>query len=240
MDDAAERAAVQDPPVAGSDHADVLAGSRRLARRRRLVTGGVAAAVIALAGGGATGVVLSRDGGALTLAAAPAHEAAPVPGALQAVPAPDGAAPEQAGRGSAADAAVPRAAAAPPGDPLGPAAGDCVNPQDPQLRALVDEALPALAAAREAPTTMICRPAGGREVNLEVTDAALTGLFTVVYTPRGEPPVQTGTAVGWATAKAPTASGGTVVVTSRGAADSGGVPFADRVPALAEALGPRL
>ncbi|MCE3556062.1 hypothetical protein LWC33_32050 [Pseudonocardia sp. RS11V-5] len=222
---AAFRAAVQDTPAAGFDHEDVLAGSRRLARRRRmLLTGGVAAAVIVLAGGVTTGVVLTRDDGAVTSAAAPA--------------------PERAGPGSVADAAAPRAAAAPsapaPGAPLGPAAGDCVNPQDPQLRALVDAALPALAGAQEAPTTMICRPGGGREVNLEVADGALTGLFTVVYTPAGEPPAQTATAVGWVTAEAPTASGGTVVVTSRGALDSGGVPFADDVRPLADALGPRL
>ncbi|GAA4701969.1 hypothetical protein GCM10023215_46200 [Pseudonocardia yuanmonensis] len=228
---AAFRAAVQDAPEAGFDHADVLAGSRRLARRRRtLVVGGVAAAAILLAGGVTTGVVLTRDEGTATSAAAP--EAAP--------PAPQAPVPEQAGPGSAADAAAPRAASAPPGTPLGPATADCVDPQDPQLRALVDAALPELAAATPAPTPMICRPGGGREVNLEVTDGSRTGLFTVVYTPPGEPPAQTATAVGWVTAEAPTASGGTVVVTSRGAADSGGVPFADRVRSLADALGPRL
>lgn len=225
---AAFRAAVQDAPEAGFGHEDVLAGSRRLARRRRmLVTSGVAAAVIVLAGGVTTGVVLTRDGGTTTSAAAPAPEQA-----------------EQAGPGSAADAAAPRAAAAPSAPrseaPLGPATGPCVNPQDPELRALVDAALPALAGAREAPTTMTCRPGGGREVNLEATDGTLTGLFTVVYTPPGEPPAQTATAVGWVTAEVPTASGGTVVVTSRGDADSGGVPFADDVRPLAEALGPRL
>jgi len=223
---AAFRAAVQDAPEAGFDHADVLAGSRRVARRRRmLVTGGVAAAAILLAGGVTTGVVPTRDEGAVTSAAAPAPEAA---------------APDQAGPG-AADAAAPRAAVpAPSGAPLGPASGDCVDPQDPQLRALVDAALPELAGATPAPTTMICRPGGGREVNLEVTDGPRTGLFTVVYTPPGEPPAQTATAVGWVSAEVPTASGGTVVVTSRGAADSGGVPFADRVRPLAEVLGPRL
>src|SRR4051794_29639383 len=196
---AAFRAAVQDTPEAGFDHDDVVAASRRLGRRHRmLVTGGVAAAVIALAGGVTTGVVLTRDGDTVTSAAAPA--------------------PERAGPGSAADAAAPRAAAAPSespsGAPLGPASGDCVDPQDPELRALVDEALPELAGATPAPTTMICRPGGGREVNLDVTDGALTGLFTVVYTPPGEPPAQSATAVGWVTAEAPTASGGTVVVTS--------------------------
>ncbi|MFC5951236.1 hypothetical protein ACFQH9_23490 [Pseudonocardia lutea] len=226
---AAFRAAVQDAPEAGFDHADVLAGSRRVARRRRvLVAGGVAAAAILLAGGVTTGVVLTRDEAAVTSAAAPAPEAA---------------APEQAGPG-AADAAAPRAAvpapSAPSGAPSGPTSGDCVDPQDPQLRALVDAALPELAGATPAPTTMACRPGGGREVNLEVTDGPRSGLLTVVYTPPGEPPAQTATAVGWVSAEVPTASGGTVVVTSRGAADSGGVPFADRVRPLAEALGPRL
>ncbi|SDG48905.1 hypothetical protein [Pseudonocardia oroxyli] len=220
---AAFRAAADTPPEAGFSADDVRRESHRIGRRNRnLLVGGVAAAAIVLAGGVSTGVLLARSGGE-TSAAAPASDA----GARSL------GAPEMARE-------APAVPPTPVGVPLGPAAGDCVNPQDPELRAVVDEVLPEVATASPAPTTMICRPGGGREVNLQVADGELTGLFSVVYTAPGEEPSQTASAVGWATAEVSTASGGLVTVTSRAESDSGGVPFGDRVPEIASALAPHL
>ncbi|GAA4543307.1 hypothetical protein [Pseudonocardia xishanensis] len=230
---AAFRDAVPEPPEAGFSADDVRRESHRIGRRNRmLLTGGVAAAVIVLAGGVTTGVVLARDGRTTTSAAAPAQDSGS--GARE-LGAPDLA--REAAPGGSGAAVAP----APVGVPLGPASGrDCVNPQDPELRALVDTALPALASARQAPTTMVCRQGGGREVNLEVVDGDLTGLLSVVYTPPGEEPTQTAGAVGWVMEERSTASGGLVTVTSRAQSDSGGVPFAAEVATLADALAPRL
>ena len=229
---AAFRDAVSEAPDAGFSADDVRRESHRIGRRNRmLVTGGVAAAAIVLAGGVTTGVVLARDGQTTTSAAAPAAPAQDSGSGARELgaPAPD-----------LAREAVP-SAPTPVGAPLGPAVGqDCVNPQDPQLRALVDAALPALATAQEAPTTMICRQGGGREVNLQVVDGELTGLFSVVYTAPGEEPSQTAGAVGWVVEERPTASGGLVTVTSRPESDSGGVPFAAQVPDLATTLATHL
>ena len=211
---AAFRAAAQDAPEAGFGRDDVLAGSRRIAKRNRmLLTGGIAAAAIVLAGGVTAGLVLSRDTGSVTSAAAPARDSS---------------------AGSAGGGLVPEAGPSVPNS-----GGGCANPQDPALRQLVNAALPALASAGEAPTTMLCRVGGGREVHLEVTDGSSTGLFSVVFTPAGET-APSDTAVGWVSAEATTASGGTLTVTSAASADSGGVPYADDVPALAATLAPRL
>lgn len=65
-------AASVDPPTAGFDHDDVLAGSRRVSRRQRAL---VTAAVVAVAGlgvGAVAGGGLARTGPASTLAEAPA------------------------------------------------------------------------------------------------------------------------------------------------------------------------
>jgi hypothetical protein len=232
MDDdklaAAFRSAVDSPPEAGFSTDDVRRESHRIGRRNRmLLTGGVAAAAIVLAGGVTTGVVLTRGEQTTTSAAAPAQERG-----AQDLGAPD--------QGLAREAA-PQAAAPPGVTPLGPVVGqDCVDPQDPDLRAVVDSVVPELASAREAPTTRLCRSGGGREVNLEVTDGPLTGLFSVIYTPPGEEPVQTTGAVGWSMTEVTTASGGLVTVTSRAEADSGGVPFGDRVEQIATTLAPLL
>jgi hypothetical protein len=224
---AAFRDAASEAPEAGFSADDVRRESHRIGRRNRnLLVGGVAAAAIVLAGGVSTGVVLARESGTETSAAAPASDA----GARSL------GAPEMAREAAPAAPVAP----APVGVPLGPASGDCVNPQDPELRALVDEVLPEVATAQAAPTTMICRAGGGREVHLQVVEGDLTGLFSVVYTAPGEEPVQTEVAVGWVTAELPTASGGLVTVTSRAESDSGGVPFADRIPEITAALAPRL
>jgi hypothetical protein len=231
MDDeklaAAFRSAVDSPPEAGFSADDVRRESHRVGRRNRmLVTGGIAAAAVVLAGGVTTGVVLTRDAQNTTAAAAPAQDSAA-----------EGSGPGELAREAAPPAAVP----APSEAPLGPAVGqDCVNAQDPGLRAVVDAVVPELASAGEAPTTMVCRPGGGREVNLEVVDGDRTGLFSVVYTPPGEEPTQTAAAATWVMAEQSTASGGLVTVTSRADADSGGVPFGNRVEAIATGLAPRL
>ncbi|MCW0213829.1 MAG: hypothetical protein OJJ54_10745 [Pseudonocardia sp.] len=214
---AAFRAAADTPPEAGFGLDDVLAGSHRVTRRRRQVVAGVVAAAVLVGGGGVVASVLPASDRETTSAAAPARE----------------------NTDSAAGAAEAPRAAFPV--PLGATTGqDCVPAQDPALRALVDAAVPGLRDAAEAPTTMICRPGRGREVHLEVTDGAASGLLSVVYTAPGEPRTDAGLAVGWVQGGAGTASGGYVSVTSRAATDSGAVPFREQVQGLADALAPQL
>ena len=130
--------------------------------------------------------------------------------------------------GAAGGGPAPGAAAVPP---LGPGTGDCADRQDPALRALVDEALPEVDGAREAATTMECRPGGERGVALEVDG----GVLTVTYLPPG--PVATAPD-GAQTAS--TASGGTLVLASRAERAGDPEPFADRFPAMVAYLAPRL
>jgi hypothetical protein len=79
------------------------------------------------------------------------------------------------------------------------------------------------------------RPRGERGVNLEVRDGTATGVLTVQYLPPGARPERVDGAV-----VAPTASGGTVLVSSRGDGPDTPAPFADRLDALAPQLAPRL
>ena len=119
----------------------------------------------------------------------------------------------------------------PIGAPLGPGTGDCADRQDPALRALVEQALPEVAGAPEAATTLECRPGGERGVALEVAG----GVLTVTYLPPGpvtEPPDGARTA--------PTASGGTVVVSSRASRAGDAAPLADRLEPAVAYLAPRL
>ncbi|MFC5994522.1 hypothetical protein ACFQE5_09900 [Pseudonocardia hispaniensis] len=206
------RAAAADSPPPSFGYADVVAASRRAtARRRATVAGGALAALLVVGG---VAVALG--------AAQPANRGAPAVTV---------AAPE------AADQASPGFRASPPGpgDP-----GGCAAPQDPALRAVLDEVLPEVRSAPAAPATPGCRPGSDREVHLEVTDGAARGLFSVVYSGPGEVPPEQGLPVGWQRAGATTASGGYVSVTSRAAVDSGAVPFSGRLPGIAEALAPRL
>ena len=120
---------------------------------------------------------------------------------------------------------------APIGTPLGPGTGECANRQDPELRALVEQALPEVVGVPEAATTLECRPGGERGVALE----AGGGVFVVTYRPPG------------AVAQLPdgarargTASSGTVVVSSRADRAGDQAPFADRLDAVAAYLAPRL
>ena len=119
--------------------------------------------------------------------------------------------------------------------PLGPGTAECADRQDPALRAIVEEYLPEAIGAPEAAITMECRPPGERGVNLEVHDGAKAGLLTVQYLPPGTAPKPVEGAVA-----APTASGGTVVVSTRGDGPDAPAPFADRLDALVAQLAPRL
>lgn len=203
-------------PPPGFEVADVVRASKRATARRRSAIAGGAAAVLVVVGGVSVAVAATGSGGAATSSAA---------------------APEAATDGSRGDAAVPPPAAAAPS--AGSGAQTCANVQDAGLRTLLEDVLPQVRGATSAPTPMICKLGAGREVHLQVTDGSLSGLLSVVFTPPGEP-VEDGQPVGWARAGAPTASGGYVTVTSTADADSGGIPFEDRLAATAAALAPHL
>ena len=87
--------------------------------------------------------------------------------------------------------------------PLGPGTTTCADRQDPALRALLVQALPEAANARAAATTDVCLPGGQRYVSLELGG----GVLTVAYLPPGTAP-----SLAEGASSAPTASGGTVVV----------------------------
>ncbi|MGE3288206.1 MAG: hypothetical protein AB7J32_19195 [Pseudonocardia sp.] len=216
----AMRGAAADVPPASFDSADVVRASRRTTARRRAVTAGAALAAVVVVGVGVNfgvGATASRDA---TTAAAPApSEYAPqqAPEAARAAPP------------AAADAQSSGAESAPsPQPPLGPGPVDtCANPQDPQLRALVEEVLPEVAGAPEAPTTKECRLDGGRGVNVELNG----GVLSVTYLPPGMPAGSTppdGVVL-------PTASGGTLVMVA-----SGSGPSPERLAEAAVQLAPRL
>jgi hypothetical protein len=224
-------AAVGDPPPPSFDHRDVVGASRRATARRRSALAGGVLAVLAIAGVGVTAALPGSSDGSATSASAPVPDAA-----RQGESSPGG-----AEDGAAGGIELPEALRdAPPytGAPLGP--GDpagCADRQDPALRALVEEVLPEVAGAPEAPTTLECRPGGERGVNLEVSDAGAAGLLTVEYLPPGEePPVIDPQA----SASAPTASGGTVVVLARALDPADRAPFEARLDTVATYLAPRL
>ncbi len=121
-------------------------------------------------------------------------------------------------RATADAGSAPAASAAGPPTPLGPGRGPCANRQDPALRALVDQALPAAVGARTAATTDICRPGDQRWVSVELDGDVLTVADLPAGTPAAAEP---------GTVRARTASGGTVVVS-------------DRYPQLLPYLAPRL
>lgn len=216
--------AASDAPPPRFDHDRVVATSRRItARRRSAVLGGAMALLLVTGVGVAVGLPSSgRD--AASTAAAPA--AAPAPEAAA------GAAADAQAAESAPDAA--RAAPEFTGTPLGPGTTECAQRQDPQLRAYLEEVLPEVVGATEGAVTMDCRPGGERGVSLEVDDAGTTGLLTVRYLPPGT------ATTGGDPGAAPTASGGTVVVGSRGAGPGAPAPFADRLADVTAYLAPRL
>lgn len=223
---AAFRDAAQDAPPARFDVADVVATSRRLTRRRRSALAGAALAVLALAG---VGVTAELAGGSETVTASSAH------GQEEAGAA--GPAAQDADRAAVLGApAAPAPRVAPqPGSPLGPGLRECADRQDPQLRALVEQVLPEVAGAPEAATTRECRPGGERGVALEVRDGDRSGVLSVTYLPPGASEEQAMGAL-----SAPTASGGTVVVSSRAEESGERPPFADRLDSVLAYLALRL
>lgn len=217
------RAAASDGPSPPFDHGDVVAASRRITARRRAAVAGGALALLAVAGVGAAVVrpgSLDRDS-ASTVA---------VP---MAAPETDGVAAPEAAAGSVE--APLRDVAPLRGTPLGPGTGECADRQDPALRAYVEQVLPEVAGAPEAATTEECRPGGERGVSLEVDDHGAAGLLTVQYLPPG-----TEAAIVPGAVSAPTASGGTVIVSTRAGAPDDPAPFADRLDTAAAFLAPRL
>ena len=236
------RAAASDStaPPPRFDHEAVVRASRRITVRRRaaFTVGGLA--LFAVVGVGGTVALPDATGGG--------DDAATVAAPMLAPEAPPGADPQRADRQApppAAAESAPGAAEAPlvapdPGaaaagvPPLGPGTTECADRQDPALRAIVEEFLPEVAGAPQAAITMECRPAGERGVNLEVRDGSTPGLLTVQYLPPGGPPERVEAVI------APTASGGTVAVSSRGEGADAPAPFVDRLPGLVMHLAPRL
>lgn len=227
------RDAADGAPPPAFDAAQVVATSRRITRRRRSAVAGAALAVLAVAG---VGVVagLGGPGEATVTAASGPAERAENSGAGSADDAARAMAPEAAAAPDAGGAAAgsPLAPPVPPvGTPLGPGSGDCADRQDPALRALVDQALPEVVGAREAATTMECRPGGERGVAVETGG----GVLSVTYLPPGA-----AAQIVDGARSAPTASGGTVVVSSRAGRAAAPAPFADRLDAVSAYLAPRL
>jgi len=145
------------------------------------------------------------------------------------------AAPDAAG-GSGAGAAKPVPPGTPfTGAPLGPGTGPCADRQDPALRAYLEQVLPEAVGAPAAPTTDECRPSGERYVAVEVADGPRQGVIGVAYLPPGTAASTVDLAV-----SAPTASGGTVIVSCGPAGGTVPPPYADRLAAVAGYLAPRL
>lgn len=224
----AMRGAAAGAPPPSFDADDVVRESRRVTARRRSALAGGALAVLAVAG---VGIGVAQEGaGGTTAASAPA----PVPEAGAEVHA-DAAPPEDA-LAAPAPPAVPAPFGPAPGarsaarPPLGPAdPRDCADPQDPALRAVVEEVLPEVVGAPAAPTTKECRFGGERGLTVELAG----GVLNVWYLPPGSPPAPT--AAGAVTE--PTASGGVVRVSYVGPP---GGPSHDRLAAAAAQLAPRL
>jgi hypothetical protein len=230
------RAAASDSaaPAPGFDHETVVRASRRITVRRRaaVTIGGLA--LFGLVGIGGT-VALPGPSGA-------GGDAATVAAPMIAPEAPTAAsrAQPQAPPPAAAEGAAPEPLVAPEpgaaavgGPPLGPGTTECADRQDPALRALVEQFLPEVIGAPHAAISDECRPRGERGVSLEVRDGSATGVLTVRYLPPGAPPEPVEGAL-----VAPTASGGTVVVSSGGR--DAPAPFSDRLPGLVTHLAPLL
>ena len=128
------------------------------------------------------------------------------------------------GSGGGAGSGGAAGPAAAVGAPLGPGSTTCADRQDPALRALLVEVLPEAASAPAAATTDVCLPGSERCVSLELGG----GVFTAAYLPPGTVP-----SLAEGASSAPTASGGTVIVSPPAA-------LRDRAPAVLQYLGPRL
>jgi hypothetical protein len=226
------RAAASDSaaPSPGFDHQAVVTASRRVtARRRAALTGGAIVLFAVVGVGAAVALPGSTGGGDTSTAAAPmlAPEHAQ-PDARQ------GAGPPDAAEGAPGAVDVPESSAA-GGPPLGPGTTECADRQDPALRGLVEQVLPEVVGAPEGATTMECRPGGERGVNVEVRDGGAAGLLTVQYLPPG-----TVVSLAEGALSAPTASGGTVVVSSRADEAGAPAPLESRLQDAVSFLAPRL
>jgi len=215
------------PPTA-FDHGDVLAASRRITVRRRtaFITSGLA--VFALLGIGSAVLPGYTQQPDATSAAAPAVAPEAASGSDQAD------APAGPGSGGSELSEGLRSAptdVAPPGS----GTGVCADRQDRALRALLEQVIPEVSGARPGAVTDICLPGGQRYVTLEVDDTGVAGLLVVSYLPPG---TVADAVAGELTA--PTASGGTVIVSSRPAQPGGPVPFEARLDTAAAYLAARL
>lgn len=161
--------------------------------------------------------------------------AAEAPPSVLAAPAPT---PEQRSNTAASPAPMAAQGAQGYGPPLGPGNTDCADRQDPAVRTYLDQALPEVAGAPDAPTTKECRSGGERGVSVEVSAGGAEGVLEVRYLPPGA--ARPATPSGTRAAEAATASGGTVIVSSRPATAGGSAPFADRLDAVVAYLAPRL
>jgi hypothetical protein len=223
------RAAASDSgaPPPRFDHDSVVSASRRAAARRRAALAGGAVALFAVVGVGAAIGLPSSPGHDSSTVAAPML--APNP-AAQPDARLDPGPPADAGSGQAAAEAA--GAGAPP---LGPGTAECADRQDRALRTIVEQVLPGVAGAPEAATTMECRPRGERGINVEASDGGAVGLLSVQYLPPG-----TVVALVPGAVSAPTASGGTVIVSSRASEEGAPAPFAGRLESTVAFLAPRL
>ena len=217
------------------DEQDDRAAPRRTGRLRQLVVAGVAVVVLALGGLVGANVLRNDPGGppAPSALQAPGVSVPPAdPQAVQTRVGPDTpylAVPPGTNPPEWLPTAAPVAAADPrPVDgPLGPGTGACADGQDPALRALVEEALrrprgpgdPGLPAGRAGR-----RPGRARR--------AADGDLSPAWTDPG--------AARRRADRAPTASGGTVVVESRPDLAEDPAPFADRLDTTVAYLAPRL
>lgn len=233
------RGAATDAPPPSFGHADVVQASRRITARRRSALAGGAMAVLILAGVGVAAAQVGTPSGEATSAAAPAEAArapdadaapaAPSAGAL-AAPAPQAAPAPPSPTGPSSDSAADARSGVPQQLPLGP--GDpqrCADPQDPALRAIVEQVLPEVVGAPATPTTKECRLGGERGMHVELAG----GVLSVEYLPPGTPPLPASAGA----VDAPTASGGTVRVSYVG---SPAGPSRQRLAEAAVYLAPRL
>lgn len=227
LGDALRDAAADMPPPA-FDHTDVVRTSRRITMRRRSALAGGVAVAVAVFGVGVAGALPGQGGRESTSAAvapqtpAEARSAAP-PEARSAAPPEEGAA-----AAPRSDAATSPPAPLGPGDPTG-----CANPQDPALRAVVEEALPEVVGAPQAPTTLVCRPGGERGMGVQTSG----GVLSVAYLPPGTP--ARGVDADGPSSTEPTASGGTVTVSFTPPSAVPGLD-GDRIAQVTDYLAPRL
>ncbi|OLT10930.1 hypothetical protein BJF78_28330 [Pseudonocardia sp. CNS-139] len=226
------RAAASDPgaPAPGFDRESVVGASRRVTARRRAAVLGAGLALVAVAGvGTVVSLPSSSSGGAGDASTVAAPMLAP-------------AAPYDS-RAEGADRRRPRRASRTPRHRR-PRRRPPRRSDPPPASAPTGRTRPCersssrcceVVGAPEAATTDECRTGGERGVNVEVGEGAARGLLTVEYLPPGVTERLVAGAL-----SAPTASGGTVVVSSRPERPGEPAPLADRLPDALRYLAPLL